>query len=518
MTETPSEKGSAVVAWFARRSRWQRILLAAVLGASLTLGHAPVSIPWVVFLALPPLVLLLHTAKGGWSAAWTGWAAAFGYFVTGLHWMGHAFLVDPERYGWLLIPGVTALPAFLGLFWALAFWLAWRVRGARPVGTALVLAGLLTLAEFARSNILTGFPWALPAYVWGDLPPMQLVAWIGPFGLTLATLFIGSLPGLAVVRGTAVAAVLALGAGGVIWAVGFVRVPAEIAYAADAPVIRVVQPNAPQHLKWAPGHRETYYQRLIDATGQPADGQLGPPDAVLWPEASVYYVPAATPTEVARISAAAGSAWVLLGAVHGEVTADGDRWTNALVTISPDGKIGPRYDKHHLVPFGEYLPFRPIFDALGVSQFAIRGDLQPGPGPRTMTIGALPPFSPLICYEAIFPNDVVGDTRPAWLVQPTNDAWFGNWAGPFQHYVQARFRAVEQGLPIVRAANTGISALVGPHGREVEAIGLDRYAHFDARLPSPLPATLYARTGDWVAVILCVLFALSAFAVGRTRA
>lgn len=491
--------------WFARRGRLQRLGLATLAGAAMTAGHPPISQPWVLYAAMPALVLLLTAAPGGRAAAWVGWGAAFGYFVTGLHWMGHAFLVDPERYAWLLPLGVTALPAFFGLFWALAFWGAWRLRPATPLSTALALAGALTLVEFARSNILTGLPWALPAYVWVDLPPMQAAAWIGPFGMTLLTLILTALPALALTGRGRGGAALALAAGAALWLGGAARVPGAVAYAEDAPVLRIVQPNAPQHLKWAPGHRETFYQRLLTATVRPADPALGPPDVVIWPEAAVYFVPAARPDEVANISAAAGDAWVLLGAQHGERIDDGVRWTNAVVTISPQGMLGPRYDKHHLVPFGEYLPFRPLFDALGVSQFAIRGDFDRGPGPQTVTVGDLPPFSPLICYEVIFPDEVVGSVRPAWLVQPTNDAWFGSWAGPHQHYAQARIRAIEQGLPMVRAANTGISAVVDPYGREIVSIPLHRYDHVDARLPAAIDATPYSRIGDWPAVAVAVM-------------
>lgn len=511
-----ADPDSRVSAWFARRGRFQRLGLAVVAGAAMTAGHPPVSVPWVLFAAVPVLVLLVLTAPTGRAAAWIGWGAAFGYFVTGLHWMGHAFLVDPDRYAWLLPLGVTALPTFLGLFWALAFWAAWRMRPASPVAGAFALAGTLTLVEFARSNVLTGLPWALPAYVWVDLPPMQSAAWIGPFGLTLLTLILTALPGLALTGRGRAAAVVAIGAVAALWVAGVLRVPDEITYADDAPVLRVVQPNAPQDQKWAPAHRETFYQRLLSATARPADPALGAPDLVIWPEAAVYFVPAATPGEVARISQAAGSAWVLLGAIHGERTATGDRWTNALVSISPDGRIGPRYDKHHLVPFGEYLPYRSLFEAIGVAQFAIRGDLQDGPGPRTMKVGDLPPFSPLICYEAIFPHEIIGGTRPAWLVQPTNDAWFGSGAGPYQHYAQARIRAIEQGLPMVRAANTGISAVVDPYGREIVSIGLHRYDHFDSRLPAPLAATLYSRTGDWPVLVVAVLLLVGVIIV-RSR-
>ena len=406
---------------------------------------------------------------------------------------------------------MTALPAGLGLFWALAFWLARRVRPAGVLSSALLLISLWTLAEYARSNVLTGLPWALPGYVWVDLPPMQAAAWVGPFGVSFLTLAITALPLVAWAAGRqVVVAAMALAAGGAIWVAGTLRVPDAVAYAPDAPVLRVVQPNAPQHLKWLPGHREEFYARLLSATSAPPDPRLGPPDIVIWPEASVHFVPAAEPRELARISRAAGDAWVLLGALHGERTRTGERWTNALVTIGPDGSLGPRYDKHHLVPFGEYLPLAPLFDALGISQFAIRGGFVSGPGPQTLRLDGVPAFSPLICYEAIFPDEIVGGDRPEWLLQPTNDAWFGSWAGPRQHYAQARVRAIEQGLPMVRAANTGISAVVDPYGREVVSIKMHNYKYFDYKLPAYVNRTLYSFIGDIPVVSFLVIFSLIA--------
>lgn len=503
--------------WFAERGRWSRLGLSILCGASLTAGHPPIGLPWIFFATMPVIVMLLASVEHPRGAASVGWGVGFGYFVTGLHWIGHAFLVDPDKFLWLIPLGVAALPAMLALFWLLAFHLASRVSPASPVGLTLGLAICLTLTEYARSNILTGFPWALPAYIWVDHPPMQAAAWIGPFGLTFLTLLITAIPGLVVATGSrrpiALAAVTAsLLASAGIWIAGDARVPEQVAYAADAPVVRIVQPNAPQHLKWQPGFREQFYDRALAATAEPPHVGFGPADVVIWPEAAVHFVPALNPIEAKRISDAASGAPVLLGAIHGEATSSGDRWSNAFVSILPGGEIGPRYDKHHLVPFGEYLPFQAFFDRLGISQFAIRGGFTRGPGPRTIKLDNLPSFSPLICYEAIFPNRIVSDERPDWLVQPTNDAWFGGGAGPQQHYAQARIRAIEQGLPMVRAANTGISAIVSPHGLEVVSLNLHNYGSIDGRLPSPLERTLYSRTGDLPSLLVVVfLLFLSIF-------
>lgn len=475
----------------------------------MTGGHPPVSVPWLLFLACPVLVLLLRAAPTWKAAAWTGWAAGAGYFVTGLHWIGHAFLVDAERFAFLLPLGVIAMPSALAIFWALAFALAHRGAGRDPVDRAVWLAVSLTGVEILRSYVLTGFPWALPGYVWVDTPLMQAAAWIGPFGMTLMTVLVCALAGVALLQRRAVlvglsAVVIAAG-----WTAGTIRVPSKIDYANNAPVLRIVQPNAPQHLKWQPGPREMFYGRLLEATAAPpTDPDLGPADLVIWPEMAVYFPPAQHPEEVARIATAAGGAPVMLGAFHADGPPGNLAWSNSLMMVRPDGMLGQRYDKHHLVPFGEYMPLRSIVSALGLSQFAIRGDIAAGPGPVTLHLPGLPSVSPLICYEAIFPYHAVAQERPDWMVQLTNDAWFGSFAGPQQHYAQAKIRAIEQGLPLVRAANTGISAVVDAYGREVVSIELHNYKYVDAKLPIALESTIYSRVGGTLNIFLIAIFAI----------
>ncbi|MEM1160495.1 MAG: apolipoprotein N-acyltransferase [Pseudomonadota bacterium] len=498
---------SAVFHWFAGQGWWARSGMAVLAGALMTAGHPPVSLPWALFLGVPVIVLLVATAETGRAAAWIGWAAAFGYFVTGLHWIGHAFVVDADRFGWLMPLGVIAFPAGLGLFWAAAFWLARRLWSRGPLDGIAVLILVWTAAEYARGHVLTGFPWGLPGYVWVDTPPMQVAAWVGPWGVTFLTLLVTASPVLVFIGGrvSVLGPAFGLLLGASLWITGSAQIPDRIEFAPDAPVIRLVQPNAPQALKWQPGYREQFYERALEATAAEPDPALGPPDVIIWPEASVYFVPAANPDEVRRIADAANGATVFLGALHGEQTSTGPRWNNSMVTILPDGRLGPRYDKYHLVPFGEYMPMKPVMDALGLSQFGVQGDMEAGSGPETLTIGDLPPVRPLVCYEAIFPGEIATDLRPAWMVQPTNDAWFGSGAGPLQHYAQARIRTIEQGVPIVRAANTGISAVVDAYGREVVSAPLNNFSYIDAELPVVRAETIYSRFGDWTALFLIAL-------------
>lgn len=489
---------------FSVLSRWRRLGLAFLAGLVLSAGHAPFEIPWVIFIALPMMVWSLSSAASSWAAAWTGWAAGFGYFISSLHWIGNAFLVEPEKFLLLLPFGVAGLPAGLALFWALAFWVAHR-QTRRGTELCFALPFALAVVELARSYVLTGFPWALVAYVWIDTPVAQAVSWAGPFGLMLITLLLGTLPVCALVaRRMSVLAVSAL-CFAAIWGGGVLQLSEQLEPRDDGPILRVVQPNAPQHLKWLPGHRETYYARALEAT-KASWSDLGKPDIVIWPETAIFFVPAEHETERQRMAEAADGATLILGAFHREQGPDGVFLSNALQTLLPSGEMGPRYDKHHLVPFGEYVPFRWIFDAFGIETFAGSGGFSRGSGPETLRVAGVPAFSAIICYEAIFPYEAVGDERPDWIAQITNDAWFGSWAGPQQHLAQARFRAIEQGLPVVRSTNTGISAVIDAYGRIVTSIPMHQYNHVDAVLPAPRLPTLYSIFGDLPAICLIVIF------------
>ena len=470
----------------------------------MTAGHPPLDIPWLSFLALPMLVWLLAGVGSGWSAAWTGWAAGFGYFVTGLHWIGNAFLVDPDRFLFLMPLGVAGLPAGLALFWALAFWASWRLALPGWRG-ALVLATLLGTVELARGYVLTGFPWALPGYIWLDTPILQIAAVIGPFSLSVLTLLVCAVPLVGLLRREYMPAGVALTCLAAMWIAGSMRIEPPVPNGEDRPLIRLVQPNAPQHLKWEPGYRETFYERLLNATAQPPANGGKKPDLIVWPEMAVHFVPAENPAEMKRIAQAAQGASVILGAFHREDRAQGIYLTNAFHTVLPDGSLGPRYDKHHLVPFGEYMPLVALLGRLGLPDFSEGVGFSRGEGPVTLSIPGVPSFSPNICYESIFPYEVVGAERPGWIAQITNDAWFGSFAGPQQHLGQARFRAVEQGLPVVRATNTGISAMIDPFGRVVESIEMHNYGWLDSRLPLPLSPTPYSIVGD----ISCILLLLA---------
>jgi len=513
------EGGPAV--WLSARGAAAQATIAAVSGASLSLGHAPVDFPWVAFLALPLLVWLVDAAPTWRRAAVLGWAAGFGFFVATLHWVGHAFVVDAERFAWLLPFAVTLLPAGLGLFWAAAFGLARRIWSGRVWWRAGVLATTLAGAEMLRGHILTGFPWALPAYAWVETPIAQAASWAGPYGLSFIVLALAGLPLTAVqMPWGRIAAAGALAGVAALWAAGAARMPDALpAENAEGPVIRIVQPNAAQHLKWDPDHAPGFLRRLVTGAAQAPTAGLGPPDAVVWPETAITFLPQDQPELLAQISELTDGRPVITGALFYR-QAEGQRhWSNSLIAIGPGGEIAIRYDKHHLVPFGEYLPLRSLLERIGLSAIAgmAGAGFEAGAGPRVLEIAGLPPLAPAICYEMIFPGQIVpaGGPRPGAILHLTNDAWFGAFAGPQQHLAQARMRAIEQGLPVIRAANTGISAMIDAYGRLVVQIPLDEAGTIDARLPASLSPTLYARGGDLpvicmlLAALLCVMFTQS---------
>ncbi|TNF21689.1 MAG: apolipoprotein N-acyltransferase [Rhodobacteraceae bacterium] len=485
---------------------------AALLGALLASGQAPLGWAWLAFPALIGLMALGATARGTRHAAWLGWLAGTGYFAAALNWIVEPFLIEPELYGWLAPFGLIGLAGGLALFWALAFWAARRLGGG-----ALRLALALSLAELARGYLLTGFPWALLGYIWTETVLAQLAAWIGPYGLTALTLGMAALPvwlwrrgGLAPpMRRAGQALGVTVGIGAVLWYTAVTRAAQPLPEVAEAPVLRLIQPNAPQHQKWDPEMIPVFFNRMVTYSAQ------GPaPDLILWPESAVPVLLEDAAETLAYISDQARGVPMLLGIQRSE----GRDFYNSAAFVDDTGQVGQVYDKFHLVPFGEYMPFPALWQGLGIHGLASRVDTgySAGPGPQVMDLGFARAL-PLICYEAVFPQYVRQDDRPDLLVQLTNDAWFGANTGPYQHLAQARMRAIESGLPMVRVANTGVSAVIDARGRVTAALPLNQAGYLDAALPAALAPTLYSRTGDLPLWVLLILSALAAIAGDRRK-
>lgn len=470
-----------------------RTSLAPLAGAVAATGHAPFNLWPLALLGLTGLAWIVAAADGGRNKAVAAWFGGVGYFAVSLFWIIEPFYVDSDRHGWMAPFAIVLVATGFALFWALAGWLSARTGGG-AIGWALSLS----LAEILRGHVLTGFPWALPGYIWTETPAIMGASVVGPYGLTTLTLILAALP-VATPR-KVIATLVALLAIAALVAWGrAAQMPSE----AHVGVIRVVQPNAPQHEKWDPARANVFLRRQLLATSAPGNDVA----LVIWPESALQYRLDKAGTILKRMANAAGGTPVVFGVDR----VDGRRRFNAMVQIDADGSVTDIYDKVHLVPFGEYVPFGGLAERVGIRGFAARDGFGYSAGSDVPLIDTpLGRALPMICYETIFPGHVrrAGE-RPDYLLQITNDAWFGTISGPFQHLQQARFRAVEQGLPLVRSANTGVSAVIGPDGRILDSLPLGESGFVDVPLPAPRPATIYARTGD-LPVVLLLLMGLAA--------
>lgn len=489
------------------RPSWSALALDLILGAGAALGQAPWGLWPLTVLALAALCWRIARAPGPRPAAWHGFAAGLGHFALAMSWIVEPFLVEPEIYGWMAPFALTLMAAGGALFWTLPAWAAARLTPGFP-RQGLVFAALIVLSDWLRGWIFTGLPWTLTGHVWIGTPAAQLAATFGAIGLSGLTMLAAALP-LAFWRGPArqlrgavpgtILSALVIAA---TFSAGLARL-AQPLPPDTAIQLRLVQPDATQALKWDPYWSEVFFRRLLDLSAARDPGRPAP-DAVIWPETAVNFLLDHSGTAPQEIAAFAGAP-VILGIQRSE----GQRYFNSLTEFSARG-IGPIYDKFHLVPFGEYTPWGDLMARFGIRAFAAQHGFgySAGPGPRLLDLPGLPRMQPLICYEAIFSRHLIaGETRPAWLLQVTNDAWFGALSGPWQHLAQARLRAIESGLPLMRAANTGVSAVIDARGGLRATLGLNRAGRIDAALPGALPPTPWTRWGDGPALAL-VLAAL----------
>ncbi|MEM9577974.1 MAG: apolipoprotein N-acyltransferase [Pseudomonadota bacterium] len=477
-----------------------RLAFAAMAGAAGALGQAPFDIPAALLIALTVAFWLWRhdpTRPG-----LLGWAFGAGYFALALSWIVEPFQVDVDRHGWMAPFALALLSGGLALFWAAAFWAARRVFHS-PLALVLTWTG----AELLRAYVLTGFPWAAPAQVLVEGPASILLALGGPHVATMSMLGLACLLSAGGPSAQVPAFRVAFRTGqGVLLAAAVLAVSlphARQSAGLSEHTVRIVQPNAAQHLKWRPEMADVFFSRQLALTGAPPASPDDAPDLVVWPETAIPWRLEAAEPALRLIAQAARGTPVALGALRFE----GDSLRNSLAVVAVQGEVSAIYDKHHLVPFGEYVPFGSLTSKLGLEALAASmGGFSSGPGPALLELGALGKALPLICYEAVFPHGVNAmPERASFLLQVTNDAWFGTYAGPQQHLAQARMRAIEQGLPMVRSANTGISAMIGPTGRILAQISLGEEGFLDARLPLALPPTLYSRIGDWPAILFIAL-------------
>lgn len=487
------------------------LLLAAGLGAVAAFGQEPYGLAPLLVLAFALVIALYDPLAGKGRAALLGWAFGTGYFLHALQWIVSPFLVDVARHGWMAPFALVLMGLGMGLFWMLAFW------GARLLtpGSRWPLVFTLAAAEMLRAHLFTGFPWAMPAQSLVASLPGQALAWIGPYGLNLAILLVSLLGALVLTAQGRAARLLA----GLLAAAGlgltFLPVPGGPSPLTEG-VVRLVQPNAAQRDKWDPEKARAFYARQIEFSAAPPQGAQAP-DLVLWSETAIPWLLHHAGPILPEIAEAGAPAPVALGVQR--FGAEEGVYFNSLVVLDAAGAVAQLYDKHHLVPFGEYMPFGGLMRRIGLEALAaqVGSGFAAGPGPALLDFGALGRALPLICYEAVFARDARTELgRPDFIIQVTNDAWFGRGAGPRQHLAQARMRAIEQGLPLARAANTGISAMIDPQGRIIASLPLNSAGFLDAPLPAPLAPTPYARTGDFPLGLL-LLFGLCTCAVAGRR-
>jgi apolipoprotein N-acyltransferase len=513
---------------------WRRVLVAFAAGAASTLALAPVNLWPAPFLTFPILIWLIDGSAAGRlggvpAAAGAGWWFGFGYSVAGLYWIGNALLVDAKNFGWLLPFAVIALPAAFALYTALGAALA-RLFWARGAGRVLALAVGLTVAEWLRGHLFTGFPWNVFGYALASpLPLAQGGALMGIWGLTFLAVAVYASPAVladerADTRWPWLAPILSLLMLAGLGTYGAMRLNATPTSYVDGVRLRIMQPNLPQDEKFNYARRQevmSRYLALSDRASGPHASGIKDVTHLIWPESAFPFFLTRDAQALAEITALLPERTVL---ITGAVRAPEDvpdaaitRAYNSVYAIDHSGSILSVYDKVHLVPFGEYLPFQDFLEQLGLQQITkLRGGFIAGDRGRILDVPGAPGFLPLVCYEIIFPEAVPRGERPAWLVNLTNDGWFGMSSGPYQHFQQARLRAIEQGLPLVRAANTGISAVVDPLGRVIESLPLGTDGVLDSRLPRPLPPTPYARTGD-LPTGIALLFAIALVWRGRRR-
>ncbi len=512
---------------------WKRAALAFAAGALSVLAMAPFNAWPVLFLTFPVVVWLIDGAAAGRlrgvpAAALAGFWFGLGYFVLGLYWIGYAFLVDASTFAWLLPFAVLGLPAYLALFTAFGFALA-RLIWTRDASRLIALAVALTVSEWLRGHLLTGFPWNTFGYALSEpLALAQTASLIGLWGLTFLTVAIFASPAVLIdgrSRGrkpwmAPAAALLVLVAMGIFGAARLSREPTRMV--ADVK-LRIMQPNLQQDVKFnyaAKAEVMRKYLTLSDRASGPQSTGVRDASILIWPESAFPFFLTREADAMAEIADLLPKSTVLItGSVRAPDLPPGARITrayNSIYVIDHDGSILSVYDKLHLVPFGEYLPLQDWLEALGLEQLTrIQGGFIPGKLRHTLQLPGAPPALPLICYEIVFPGDIAADgDRPGWIVNLTNDGWFGISTGPYQHLQQARLRAIEQGLPVVRAANTGISAVIDPMGRIVARLGLGIEGVLDSSLPSAIRVTVYAGTGD---IPVAVVVAAALIYVVRRR-
>lgn len=503
--------------WLRAKAEWRVPLVSFLAGALLTMTFSPLSFFPAAFVAFPLMIFLLDQARSAREAFSAGWWTGFGLFSVGLTWIGHSF-TQQDNVPVVLAPfAILALAGVMALYIAGAFVLCQRlwVRGPLRI---LLFAAVWMVFEFARGFLFTGFPWHLAGSMWADwLPAAQIASLASIYGLSALTVLAAASPIVLVGRnlrpltlGMVCVPVLVLGAG-TMW--GQARLGANETEYDLSVSLRLVQANINQREKWIPSLIDDHFNRHMRLSRDGSDrGKAEGIKLLIWPEAAVQRETFDRESSILRWRMSRmldfGS-YAITGTPRYQRTAGQVKFYNSLVAFNSRGQLYARYDKVRLVPFGEYVPFQSLFNMIGLSALA-GSSFDHGERSQTISLPGVPAFSPLICYEIIFPGTIpVGEDRPGWLLNVTNDGWFGLTNGPYQHLGLARFRAIEEGLPVVRSANTGVSAIIDAYGRTVSSLGLDQSGILDSPLPSAIEPPEYSTSFKMmVTLVLCLIVML----------
>jgi apolipoprotein N-acyltransferase len=472
---------------------WRALLASFIAGTFSALGFAPFGLFPFLLAGIGVLVLLMDGAARGprfvRRAAWLGWAFGFGQFLVGLHWIFYAFIVDAAAHAWQIPFVALAFPGGLALF---------------------VSATCAVSARFWSTGVSRIFVFSA-GYGWGaSLGVMQSVSLFGIYALTLLTILYGA--ALATLfapqpKWKLPAAMTALFA--LFFVGGEVRlatVPETLVHGVN---LRIVQPDIPQAEKFRHSLVSRNWNRLLALSTTPGTVR---PTHIVWPEAAPPFLLTHNGEALDEIAILTGQNGTLMtGSLRAFRRGEQTEYYNSFYLFGHGGELLSTYDKFHLVPFGEYLPFENFLRGLGLTKIVgIDGSFDTGDGPHTFDVPGAPAVGPLICYEILFPGAVVAARRPGWIVNVTDDSWFGPWAGPLQHLLVAQTRAIEEGIPVVRAANSGISAVIDPLGRVIALLGLNKMGVLDSGLPAAIVPTFYARFGDvgfWLLLLGCIVAA-----------
>lgn len=500
---------------------WQAFILCFIAGAGTATAFAPTYWWPLLFITLPVFYFLLEAAAGRRHGLGRGFAFGYGYFMAGTWWIANALMVDAAQFGWLFPISVGGLSAVMALWFALLGWLVWWRRSGHPFADLLRFLVLWVIVEYLRTLGMFGFPWNLLGYTAQMSDRLaQLAALTGPYGLSLLVLAVALLPVAWMKPGiterqrmaySAVTLIMLI----LVYAYGMIRTP-QVAEFTETRV-RVVQGNILQSMKWTPEGRNESIRIHTELSHTQTAAPT--PDIIVWEETALPFTLYPDSPWPARVAADLPTNTTLItGAVRADDSGDSIRIWNSVAVIGQGGEWRHSYDKHQLVPFGEFVPLRAVLPLEKITPGTV--DFSRGEGPATLHVKGVPSFSPLVCYEIVFPwLSIDHKDRPEWMLNVTNDAWYGDSAGPYQHYAMSRMRAIEQGLPLVRAANTGISAVIDPYGRPVRMLALNERGIIDQSLPKSLPVTFYGKQSEaTVITILVMLWEITLWLLRRRKA